>query len=215
MSTVPAQPRRRTIDVSNLPDGAMDWRDPLWWGNTLMMLIETTTVALMLAGYYYLRRNYDVFPPPRYEQPVMYDTTPHRLFATIDTGVLLVSAVVAYFMNSAARAENARGVRIGLAAMLLLAAASLAVTWNEFSSIHFSWGDNAYASVCWTTIAFHFLYVLIGLCEFGLLLVWCLTHQLDEKHDLDVTLAGAYWYWVVGVWIPIYVTIWFAPSFLK
>ena len=31
---------------------------------------------------------------------------------------------------------------------------------------------------------------------------------------VDVTLAGGYWYWVAGIWIPIYVTIWYGPSFL-
>ena len=206
---------RRQIDVAHLPDGAMDWDDPLWWGNALMLMIETTTVALLLAAYYYLRRNYDVFPPPRWEAPVMFDTAPDRFVATVNTVLLLASVGFVYWLNQAARARRELATRVGLAVMVVVAAASLILSFYEFGSLRFSWGDNAYASVCWTTVAMHLLYVLVGLCEYGLLLAWALTHSMDERHDLDVTLVGGYWYWVAGIWVPIYVTIWYAPSLLR
>jgi hypothetical protein len=27
-------------------------------------------------------------------------------------------------------------------------------------------------------------------------------------------LVGGYWYWVAGIWLPVYATIYFAPRFL-
>jgi cytochrome c oxidase subunit III len=60
----------------------------------------------------------------------------------------------------------------------------------------------------------HLIYIVGGALEFFIMLVWLLIHDIDDKHALDVTLAGGYWYWVAGMWLPIYATIYFAPRFL-
>ena len=41
----PQRPPIEVIDVSDLPESAFDWRDPVWWGNTLLICIETSTMA--------------------------------------------------------------------------------------------------------------------------------------------------------------------------
>jgi cytochrome c oxidase subunit I+III len=169
----------------------------------------------MLAAYFYVRRNYNVFPPPRSKQPVMFDTTPDRHFATINTILLVASCIVVYITDQMARKEIRWATLLGLATMIVVAAVSLGLTWKEFPSVHWSWGDNAYASICWTTMGLHFIYILAGLGEYALIFTWIATHTMDEKHDLDVTLIGGYWYWVAGIWIPIYLTIWWSPIWLR
>jgi hypothetical protein len=47
-----------TLDVSSLPDSALDARSPVWWGNLLLICIETTTMVLLIACYFYIRRNF-------------------------------------------------------------------------------------------------------------------------------------------------------------
>ena len=56
---------RRVLDVSGLPNTAMDAYAPVWWGNALLMMIESMTVLLLLASYFYLRRNFTQWPPPQ------------------------------------------------------------------------------------------------------------------------------------------------------
>jgi cytochrome c oxidase subunit 3 len=207
---------RATIDVSRLPDHAMDSRAPLWWGNLLMIFIETTTIILMLTSYYYVRRNYNVFPPPRPEPlPAMVDTTPDRTAANAQTILLMLSCGAMYLTDQMARQKRRWPTVCCLTFMVVVTFLSLWAHSYELPATHFSWADNAYASVIWTTLWLHIIYVLAGVGEFGLMWLWLLFHDIDDNHALDITLAGGYWYWVAGIWLPIYVTIFWAPVFLK
>src|SRR4051812_44716228 len=89
-----ARSEHRMIDVSSLPDSAFDWRDPVWWGNTLLMIIETVTIALIVASYFYIRRNYTVFPPPKTDLfPPLYQTAPRLRWGTINLAVMMLGCI--------------------------------------------------------------------------------------------------------------------------
>jgi len=45
------------LDVSGLPQSALDRRSLVWWGNTLLLVIETTMFALLVASYFYVIMN--------------------------------------------------------------------------------------------------------------------------------------------------------------
>ena len=205
---------RPTLDVSHLPDHAWDSKEPLWWGNLLMIFIETTTVVLLLASYYYIRRNYDVFPPPRPEQPFIHDTYPDRVWATVNTLLLVLTCLPMYWTDMQARAQRHGATLAGLVFMFVVSLAATWIRFKEFPGIKFWWGDNAYASIIWCTLGMHLIYIIGAAGEFFVLIAWLLRHKLDEKHGLDVTLCGGYWYWLAAAWIPIYVTVYFAPHFL-
>jgi cytochrome c oxidase subunit 3 len=200
------------LDVSHLPAGAFDARSPLWWANLLTIFIETTTVALMLAAYFYLKRNFEQWPPPMVNAwPPVSDPVPALGAGTWQTILLVASCLPMYLTDRAARKLRRGHVIAGLAVMTLLSAASLWLRAKEFPAVRFSWDDNAYASIVWTILVLHLTYVLVGLLEFIVMLAWALLHGLDEKHGLDVTLAGGYWYWTAGIWVPVYLTIYWVP----
>src|SRR3954453_16767826 len=91
---------RPVIDVSDLPDSAFDWRDPVWWGNTLLIIIERVTIALIVAAYFYIRRNYNVFPPPKVDVfPHIYATAPKLRWGTINLILMLVGCVPMYITD--------------------------------------------------------------------------------------------------------------------
>jgi cytochrome c oxidase subunit 3 len=203
---------RNVLDVSHLPDSAFDARSPLWWGNLFGILIETTTIGLMLATYYYVMRNYDQWPPPKVDpMPSMIDPVPALPPGTWQTIVLVASCVPMYLTDVAARKQRRGGVVLGLVVMMLISAASIWIRFKEFPAMWFSWGDNAYASIVWTLLVLHLTYLLAGALEFVVMAAWVMLHPLDEKHALDVTLAGGYWYWTAGIWLPIYATIYWVP----
>src|SRR5437868_6347720 len=91
--------------------------------------------------------------------------------------------------------------------------------WDEQSPLW--WGnllltlvESAYASVVWTTLGLAVTYQLAAAGEFFIMGLWLLFHDLDDKHALDVTLAGGFWYWVAGTGLVLYVIIFWGARFL-
>ena len=64
------------------------------------------------------------------------------------------------------------------------------------------------------TLALHLTYQLAAAGEFLVMGAWVARHGLDEKHALDVTLAGGFWYWVAATGVVVYVVIFWGPRFL-
>ena len=42
---------------------------------------------------------------------------------------------------------------------------------------------------------------------------WLMRYGIDEKHAVDVTLTGGYWYWTAGSWLVLYVFVYWVPRF--
>ena len=201
-----------TIDVSNLSDNAMDADAPLWWGNLMLILIETMTMVLLIATYFYVRRTFWEWPPPRVDSgPPIFDPAPKLGAATVNMTLLLLSCLPMYLTSQRARRHERGKVIIGLGVMMVIAIASLCLRWREFDAVHFRWDENAYGSVVWTILGIHWFYILVGLGEFAVMTAWALRHPVEEKHALDVTLMAGYWYWVVLIWLPTYVILYWYP----
>jgi cytochrome c oxidase subunit III len=206
---------RPTLDVSHLPALAWDSRSPLWWGNLLGIISETVTVALLVAGYFYVARNITPFPPPRVTlNQALYHTAPRLGWGTLNTALLLLSCVPMYFTDRAARRQSAGAGRLGLLIMLVIGVVSCWVRWREFDAVHFTWDANAYASFVWGMLVLHLFYLLVGAGEMGLILVWTSLKGVDEKHGIDITLMGGFWYWLIGCQAVIYSVIYWSPRLL-
>jgi cytochrome c oxidase subunit III len=203
----------RKIDASLLTDSVWDARAPLWWGNTLMIFIETVTMVLLFASYFYVRRNFWEWPPPRVDQgPPMLEPVPKLLAGTINVVMIVLSCAVMYWTDQAARKTDRPKVTVGLIIMTLVTLASLVLRGFEFKDLHFRWDDNAYASNVWAILFMHLVYLIGAFGEFVIVLIWCLLRRpFDEKHGLDVTLMGGYWYWLVGIWVPAYFIVYWYP----
>lgn len=215
MTRALSSPRPPRLDVSKLPDASFDAKAPLWWGNLLMILIETTTVVLLLASYFYIRRNYDQWPPPRVDRhPPMLHPVPYLGAATVNVVLMVASCLLVYWTDMAARHKQRGKVCIGLAVMTAIAFATCGIRWLEFKAVHFKWLENAYASVVWTLLGLHLIYLLAGALEFLIMGAWVVLKGLDDKHALDVTLAGGYWYWTTGVWVICYFVLFWSPRWM-
>jgi heme/copper-type cytochrome/quinol oxidase subunit 3 len=190
----------------------MDARSPVWWGNLLLICIETTSMVLLIASYFYIRRNFWEWPPPlaNYNPPI-YDPSPDWIPGTLNVLILAASTYLMYLTDMAARRHDTPRTRLLLLGMVLIAAATSAIRFWEFHGVHFRWDDNAYASITWTLLGTHFIYLAGTGLEFLIALAWLVKHELDEKHALDITLMGGYWYWAVAIWVPTYVILYWYP----
>jgi cytochrome c oxidase subunit III len=208
---------RRVLDVSGLPNSAMDSYAPVWWGNALLMIIESMTVLLLLTSYFYIRRNFYEWPPPQPRNiPPLFHPYPDLLIPTIELAVMLGSCFLMYWTDIAARREQAGRVKVGLWIVLLISLAMIALRFMEMQSSHlkFRWDDNAYASVIWVILGTHLTYLIAAAAEFLIMVLWIMRHSLDPKHGLDVTLAGGYWYWAVATWVACYLTVYIGARVL-
>lgn len=208
---------RRVIDVSALPNSAIDSRAPVWWGNALMMCIESMTVILLLVSYFYLRRNFDAWPPPQaLTVPPIYHPVPDLPIPTIELVLILASCLPMYWTDMAARRNDAKKVKAGLWLMLAVSVVLCVLRLLEMRESHlkFRWDENAYGSILWWILGMHLLYLLSAAGEFFIMLMWILKHSLDRKHGLDVTLAGGFWYWAAITWALCYATIYIGARVL-
>ena len=194
----------RTVDVSDLPEAVLDSRSLVWWGTIVMTIIETMVFAISVGGYFYLRNVASAWPPPRIGPPAL-------TAATINLGILLVSAIPAFLLDRAGKARNARRVKIFLVANLVLGTAFLVLRYWEFKALHCMWNQSAYASIQWTILGLHTTNLLTSLAETAIVLIYVLTKPIEDHQFLDARLDGVFWYFIVLTWIPLYVVVFLVP----
>ena len=206
---------RKVIDASKLPEVGWDAQSPIWWGNLLLLVIETAMFGILVASYFYIRMNFEMWPPPRVNrEPILYNTDPNLLWGTINTALHLLLIVPAWMMDRAARRLDNKAVIWTTILVVLGGFLAMGLRYLEFKSTHFSWDDNAYASVVWMILGMHFLHLLVATVETGVMLTFVVKDPLDEKHAVDITTSTVYWYWVIGTWVFLYALIYFGARFL-
>lgn len=205
---------RANINVKGLPKHGFDTHEPMWWGNLWLLAIETTMFAIAFASYFYYQQNFEVWPPPLRDHPFNLDPVPALTPGTINLAVLLASLVPMILLDRAARRGTQGAVKLWLAICLALGVVSMTLRWFEFGAMKFQWDSNAYGSITWAILVLHALHLLTTWGEALLLATWVFTKPLDVHRRVDLTTVAIYWYWVVGIWIPFYVILYFAPRMI-
>lgn len=198
----------RVLDVSELPEGTVDSRALLWWGNLGMMAIEGTMFALLLATYLYLRMvNFD-WPPATVPKPDL-------LLPTVNLVMLVLSCGVMLMADRAAKHGNVMLVRIGFTICVLVGIAFLVLRAMAMSMIGFKWSSHAYGSVIWTSVGMHTFHMIAATGETLLLLIYSLVRKVEKKQLLDFRCTAVYWYFVTISWLPFYVIVWLMPHLAR
>ena len=197
----------RVVDVSSLPDqGEFGHKGLIWWGTTGYMVIEGSMLVMALITYFYLRLKVDEWPPA---QP-----NPDLFYGTLNLGILLVSAGPNHLAKIAAEKFDLGRTRFWLVICVLFGIALLCVRWYEFIGVNCRWDDNAYGSMVWCLLVLHTIHLATDVVETGVLSALMFTGPINKKRYIDVSENGLYWYFIVAWWIPIYLTIYFAPRWL-
>jgi cytochrome c oxidase subunit 3 len=206
---------RAVLDVSALPTSVFGPRSPVWWGNTLLMFIESMSVCLLVASYFYLRQNFTAWPPPNSNADVpKFHPLPAILLPSIELVVMLLSCILVWVMNRAARAVNGKLTAICVWSLLVLVLLLTASHFYDFGGLGVRWNDNAYAGIVWTLLGLHLTYFFVAAGETFIMGLWIHRSEFDEHIAHDVILTGLYWYWVVAVWILLYAVIYIVARVL-
>jgi cytochrome c oxidase subunit I+III len=201
------RPVRRVLDVSELPEVVMGSRDLMWWGTLGFMVIEGTTLILAMLSYLYLSRNFDGWPP--------YGTPDPSLGVPIAQMITMaVSIPVLVWMEKGAHRFELGRVRWGLLVATLLKSAFVALRWFELVALNVKWDTNAYGSAQWLLVLSHATLLLIELLEVGGMAALFWMGPVEKKHFSDAADLAFYWYFMVGIWVPIFILSYLVPRWM-
>ncbi|HEX4667303.1 MAG TPA: cytochrome c oxidase subunit 3 [Chthoniobacterales bacterium] len=208
-------PTRSVIDVSELPRSALDHRSPIWIGNALLLAIETTMFAILAASYFYLRQNFEDWPPPQVNFiPPNLHPTPDLFWGTANLVVILAATFFMFLTDRAAVRFDKSKVLLWGSFTVVLGILAVAFRFREFHGTQFRWDDNAYASVVWGILLMHLIHLFVGISEDGFMFAYIMKYGMDDKHARDVRVTAVYWYWIGGIWLPLYAIIYFGPYWI-
>lgn len=183
-------------DLSGLPASANGPRHLVWWGNIGFMLIEGTGFALAAATYLYLMTQAPQWPPAGTRAPDL-------MWALVFTAGLALSELPNLWVRRRAMAKDARGVRIGVAAMTVIGLLLMIPRGVEFAHLNTHWSDNAYGSVVWMLMILHTSHIVTDWGDTAVQAAWLFTHDIGDDQFADVEDNANYWTFVVVSWLPI------------
>ena len=193
----------KALDVAELPEYGFGHRSLLWWGTMCMMAIEGTMFALVIATYIYLKGRSPHWPPAV--------APPRLLWGTLNVIILLASCVPNQLAKKAAEKFDLAGTQLWMAACMVFALAFNVVRFLEFGALNVRWDTTAYGSVVWLNMGLHTTHLITDAADTVVLLVLMFREPIKGKNYSDVYDNGAYWYFVVLAWLPIYFVIYWAP----
>ena len=196
----------RTIDVSHLRPYDISNQSPLWWGQFMIVFIEGTMFCILIAAYFYTRLRMDVWPPPG-------DQYPHLLLPSFALIPLILSCLGSYWASEAAKKNSRAGMIGGLLLNLVLAGIALVMRIVEWHSLNFNWKTDIQGSYVWAFLGLHTFDYIGDLVFTVVLLMLILAGYNGPKQRLGVHVDSIVWYFLVAIWIPIYITIYWAPIF--
>lgn len=198
--------KRKVLDVGALPAYAFGHSGLIWWGTIGFMVIEGSMFVMSLVAYYFLRTRSSEWPPGAPD--------PHLTWATVNTVLLLGSLIPNYVTKKAAEAFELQRVHLFLPICLGFGAAFIVVRALEFTTLGVSWDSSAYGSIVWFILALHSTHIVTDVLDTGVLTALMFTAHVEPKRFVDVSENCLYWNFVVLTWVPIYVTIYWAPRWL-
>jgi heme/copper-type cytochrome/quinol oxidase subunit 3 len=194
-------------DLSHLPAHGHSHRSLTWWGMMGLICVEGTALALAAAAYLYLSGHESAWPP--------YRLLPSLGWGTAFTILVVLSFVPNMLLNRRAEQEQLGPVRFWLVVMNLAGFLLVAIRYFEFSAMHVAWSDSAYGSIVIILLGLHTVHLVTDLYDTVVLTVLMFTrHGNTGRRFVDVAENAIYWNFVIYVWLPIYVLLYFAPRWL-
>jgi cytochrome c oxidase subunit 3 len=198
---------QRTLDVSHLKPYSISNEAPLWWGQVFLALVEGVMFCILIAMYFYYRLSVDVWPPPGVQLPT-------RVMPALCTLLLLLSCIGSYKASEAAKKNDVRGMISGLTLNMVLAVGGMMFRAMEWGLWNYKWNTGVYGSITWAILFLHTVDVLADMVFTLVLIILLNRGATGPMQRLGVHVDSIIWYFLVGIWIPLYITVFWGPYFL-
>jgi len=197
--------QRLALDVSDYPALVQGPRGALWWGMLGLVIIEVVLFGMLIAAYFYLKFHAPFWPPAG-------EKLPEFVLPTVNSVILVGSSLAIWYADtSISERGDQRGLKIGLIGSFLLGFTFVALKVLEYSRVGYFWDSHAYGSIVWTMVVFHSSHVTSVLLKTVVVLVLAYRGYWTRERCQGVKVNGLYWHFVVGIWIPLYFTIYVVP----
>lgn len=194
----------RIIDVRHLPAYDISNNAPLWWGQALLATIEGSMFLMLIAIYFYLRLGVDVWPPPGTQ-------IPHVLQPGLALIPLLLSCIGSWWASEGAKKNSRRQMLVGMIANVILALIFLGLRAAEWSEFNFGWSTDVHGSIVWTILFLHTFDTVADLIFTVVLVILIAAGRYGEKQRQGVHVDSVVWYFIAGIWLPLYAVIYWGP----
>jgi cytochrome c oxidase subunit 3 len=198
---------RRTLDVSGLPPYDISNHSPLFWGQFLMCVIEGSLFCMLIATYFYLRLGVDVWPGPGVRLPGL-------TFSRWALLPLFASCIGSYLADEAAKKNDRTGMVWGMSLNVGLGIVFLLLRGVEWSSLNFTWASDAHGSIVWAILFLHSYDIVADILVTAVLLVIVASGRYGPRQRIGVHVDSVLWYFLVGIWIPLYGVVYWAPRLI-
>ena len=191
MTTTEAGPDSAAA-VTQEPHGG---RGTAWWGMAVLITTEATIFASLLSSYFYLQASSRQWPLGGIEAPELSKIS-------LMTVVLLGSSGPLFWAEHGIRKGKQGQLKAGLILVILMGLSFFAfLTLYEYPELTFGIRDNAYASIFYTTTAFHGAHVAGGLVMLSVVLIKAFQGKFSAHRHVTVQVVGMYWHFVDAVWV--------------
>lgn len=201
------KPTRAVANVAELPTTTFGHRSLMWWGTLGFIVIEGSTLFICVMSYFYLRRNFSTWPPEHVFRPAL-------LVPTVQAVLMLASNIPMIGVDRGARRLDLAAVRRGMVICSFLAIVMTILRWFEFKSLNVGWDSNAYGSAAWATLTAHGTLLVFELVETVTFTVLLFVGPVEERDLAGASDNALYWYFMTGVWIPLYAIVFLSPYVL-
>ena len=84
----------------------------------------------------------------------------------------------------------------------------------ELMAHDFAWDNHPYGSIVWTMTGFHFVHVVSAIVGTAAVTWLAWRGYFTRERQLGVVVDTLYWYFVAGIWIPLYLVLYWEPRLL-
>jgi len=157
-------------------------------------------LGLFLAWFYLRAMSTGGWPPPGV-------TPPPALPAYINTAIALLSSAAMALAERAIAHDRRRTLLIWISIAGALGVVFMAIQSVEFTILANLAQSSAYGSAFTFLLVFHVLRVFAGVALMGVVLVRTLLGHVSRRRRLLVQATAAYWYFITGVWLVIFIVL--------
>jgi cytochrome c oxidase subunit III len=195
------------LDIRKLPAHPEGVDAPEWWGIVSLVIIEAVVFTGAMASYFHLKVVNDAWPPPIIDKPEL-------LLPTLNSLILLLSTIPVWLGVRHMHRGSDRTAKIGLPIAMVMLAVFLALKIYEYVGNDWGVSTHAYGSAVMLMTGLHMAHVGAVILKSAVILQYLHARRIDPRRAVPLQANAVYYYFVAGIWVPLYATIYLAPYLL-
>jgi cytochrome c oxidase subunit III len=195
------------LDVRELPTNPTGVDSPEWWGIVSLVVIEAVVFTGAMASYFHLKVVNEHWPPPIIDKPEL-------LLPIANTLILLLSVVPIWLGVRHMRRGSDRTARIGVPIAMVMLIVFMGLKIYEYGGNPWGASTHAYGSMVMLMTGLHMAHVGAVILKSAVILVYLRTGRIEPVRMVPLEANAVYYYFVAGIWVPLFATIYLAPHLL-